>query len=93
MRMSDTIEREFVLPSSEAQTKNAAARVSAVAESERIKEVGLQALRKSVEEAERDAKDSTPAFMECRVVPSQPFLRVTSTSLTHGALMLYDGET
>ncbi|KAG6909694.1 hypothetical protein DXG01_015895 [Tephrocybe rancida] len=31
-------------------------------------------------------------FLECRVVPEQPFLRIRRTSLTHGALMLYNGE-
>ncbi|KAG6866933.1 hypothetical protein C0991_003849 [Blastosporella zonata] len=31
-------------------------------------------------------------FLECMVVPEQPFLRIRRTSLTHGALMLYNGE-
>jgi hypothetical protein len=32
-------------------------------------------------------------FLECKVVPEQPLLRIRRTSLTHGAVMLYDGET
>lgn len=32
-------------------------------------------------------------FLECKVVPEQPLLRIRRTSLTHGALMLYNGET
>jgi hypothetical protein len=32
-------------------------------------------------------------FLVCNVVPEMPLLAIRSTSLTHGALMLYDGET
>jgi hypothetical protein len=32
-------------------------------------------------------------FLECKVVPEQPLLRIRRTSVTHGAVMLYDGET
>ncbi len=31
-------------------------------------------------------------FLECKVVPEQPLLRIRRASVTHGALMLYDGE-
>ncbi|KAH7889670.1 TRAPP II complex [Phlebopus sp. FC_14] len=31
-------------------------------------------------------------FLECTVVPKQPLLRIRWTSLTHAAVMLYDGE-
>lgn len=31
-------------------------------------------------------------FLECKVVPEQPLLRIRRTTVTHGALMLYDGE-
>ncbi|PPQ83346.1 hypothetical protein CVT25_003985 [Psilocybe cyanescens] len=31
-------------------------------------------------------------FLECKVVPEQPLLRIRRSSITHGALMLYDGE-
>ncbi|EAU88629.2 hypothetical protein CC1G_12021 [Coprinopsis cinerea okayama7 len=35
---------------------------------------------------------STFKFLECKVVPEQPLLRIRRTTITHGALMLYDGE-
>lgn len=31
-------------------------------------------------------------FLQCVVVPEQPLLRIRWTSLTHGAVMLYNGE-
>lgn len=31
-------------------------------------------------------------FLECKVVPEQPLLRIRRTSLTHGAVMMYNGE-
>ncbi|KAJ3791523.1 TRAPP II complex [Lentinula aff. detonsa] len=31
-------------------------------------------------------------FLECKVIPEQPLLRIRRTTVTHGALMLYDGE-
>lgn len=31
-------------------------------------------------------------YLECKVVPEQPLLRIRRTSVTHGALMLYNGE-
>ena len=38
------------------------------------------------------AVPSIARFLECKIVPSQPLLKIRRTSLTHGALMLYDGE-
>ena len=31
-------------------------------------------------------------YLQCKVVPEQPLLRIRRTSLTHGAVMLYNGE-
>jgi len=31
-------------------------------------------------------------FLSCEVVPEQPLVRIRGSSLTHGAIMLYDGE-
>ena len=31
-------------------------------------------------------------FLGCEVVPEQPLVRIRGSSLTHGAIMLYDGE-
>jgi trafficking protein particle complex subunit 9 len=43
---------------------------------------------------EMSSKDKRPAqFLECKVIPEQPLLRIRRTSLVHGAVMLYNGET
>jgi len=31
-------------------------------------------------------------YLECKVIPQQPLLRIRRTSVTHGAIMLYNGE-
>ncbi|KAJ3920922.1 TRAPP II complex [Lentinula edodes] len=31
-------------------------------------------------------------FLQCKLVPEQPLYRIRRTTVTHGALMLYDGE-
>ena len=41
---------------------------------------------------EKDSTKVTPRYLEVRVVPEQPSLRIRRTSLTNGAVMLYDGE-
>lgn len=44
--------------------------------------------------SETSDKASKPSkFLELKVVPEQPYLRIRRTSLTNGAVMLYDGET
>lgn len=42
---------------------------------------------------EEEMKHIPQMFMELKVVPEQPFLRIRRTSLTNGAVMLYEGET
>ncbi|EJU05644.1 hypothetical protein DACRYDRAFT_113706 [Dacryopinax primogenitus] len=37
--------------------------------------------------------DESRKYLEWNVLPEQPMMRVKRTSLTHGALMLYEGET
>ncbi|KAI6005920.1 TRAPP II complex [Pisolithus albus] len=65
-------------------------------EGERTKYAGLQALPWETGEKRLTVtatpSKSEPRYLECVVVPQQPMLRVRRTSLTHGALMLYDGE-
>ena len=74
-----------------------------VAEIERTKWTGLDA--RPAKEKERRCLSALPGasekleksekvmrFLGCKVVPEQPLLRVRRTSLTHGAVMLYDGE-
>lgn len=45
---------------------------------------------------DKPAKKSVAKYLErllqCRVVPDQPMLRIDSPSLTHGQVMLFDGE-
>ncbi|ESK96998.1 hypercellular protein [Moniliophthora roreri MCA 2997] len=93
--------REFVLPlatseEEERLTRNRSARYS---ELDRFKYSGLDALPWE-KVLKRQSKQLTKAtlekplrFLECKVVPEQPLLRIRRTSVTHGALMLYDGET
>jgi hypothetical protein len=69
------------------------------AELDRFKFTGLDA-RPTEKEKKRlsvtaagTSKDPAPTrFVECKVVPEQPLLRIRRTSLTHGAVMMYDGE-
>lgn len=97
--------REFLLPLStdEVEAKQEKRRSMRVAEIERTKWTGLNA--RPVKEKERKRPSALPGasekpeklektmrFLECNVVPEQPLLRVRRTSLTHGAVMLYDGE-
>ena len=42
---------------------------------------------------EGTGKKAPPRYLEVQVVPEQPTLRIRRTSLTNGAVMLYDGET
>jgi len=65
------------------------------AEISKVKRTGLEA---------RDAKDDTNGWrdsqgdvqqqwLDCTVVEEQPLLWIKKTSLTHGTVMLYSGET
>ena len=97
--------KEFLLPLSteEIEAKQEKQRSMRVAEIERTKWAGLEA--RPTKEKERRRLSALPGvsekpekpqkvmrFLECKVVPEQPLLRVRRTSLTHGAVMLYDGE-
>ena len=41
---------------------------------------------------EADGSLARQVPLQCEIAPSQPLLRVKKTSLTHGAVMLFDGE-
>jgi len=62
----------------------------------RIKSPGLQA--RSTAKNTKRASTTTSApneqvrYLECNVLPEQPLLRMRWTSLTHDAVMLYEGE-
>ena len=106
VRVLGSIEpKEFLLPLSteETEAKQDKRRSMRIAEVERTKWTGLDA--RPAKEKERKGLTALPGapekseksekamrFLECKVVPEQPLLRVRRTSLTHGAVMLYDGE-
>lgn len=64
----------------------------------RIKETGLNARpwlrrqRLSTLVKSRSKPITAPSFLKCMVTPEQPLIRIRRTSLTHGAVMMYDGE-
>ena len=91
--------REFLLPASteEEETKRSRRRSAIECEAGRSKRTGLESrpwekrmTRSSIATSTRGGVQSR--FVECKVVPEQPLLRIRRTSLTHGALMLYNGE-
>lgn len=90
--------KEFLLPvSTDADQNLYARRQSAVkCESGRAKYWGLDS--RPWEKDERRLSTPLPSlkkppqFLQCVVVPEQPLLRIRWTSLTHGAVMLYNGE-
>lgn len=92
--------REFLLPlSSEEEERNMEKRRSMKeAEQDRFKFTGLDARPLEREKKRLSQAGPPPAvekktkFVECYVVPEQPLLRIRRTSLTHGAVMMYDGE-
>lgn len=95
--------REFILPlSTEEEEEHRSRRRSAIeCETGRSKYSGLASRHweKSTQRGSTQGTVSTSAankptmrFVECIVVPEQPLLRIRRTSLTHGAVMLYNGE-
>ncbi|GAA5876487.1 hypothetical protein JCM16303_003552 [Sporobolomyces ruberrimus] len=91
IRLAGCTSREFVLPvwDEEEETRRQKAALLDTTK-ERIKSAGLDAIPPSPTSAADSGVDSK--FLECVVVPEQPLLWMRSTSLTHGAVMLYDGE-
>ncbi|KAK7467129.1 hypothetical protein VKT23_004188 [Stygiomarasmius scandens] len=90
-----TAPKEFILPlSSDEETERVARRRSALqCETGRFKYSGLDRDHNSKRRSKVLSKPGKPIqFLECQVVPEQPLLRIRRTSVTHGALMLYDGE-
>lgn len=92
------VPREFVLPlaTEEEEERLAHKRSDALCNAGRFKYSGLDSFpwekknRSSNTETSRTSKPML--FLECKVVPEQPLLRIRRTTATHGALMLYDGE-
>ena len=97
------VSREFILPlSTEEEEERKSRRRSAIeCEAGRSKHSGLASRpwEKSSKRASGQVTGTTSSssrktirFLECTVVPEQPLLRIRRTSLTHGAVMLYNGE-
>lgn len=89
--------REFILPLStdEEGEKLSRKRGAIDCEAGRTKYSGLDS--RPWERVRRRASTTLPSdqsfhFLGCKVVPEQPLLRIRRTSLTHGAVMMYDGE-
>ncbi|KAF8522281.1 TRAPP II complex [Hysterangium stoloniferum] len=96
--------REFVFPltTEEANISLAKRKSAWQAEVDRIKETGLDArpwirnkrLSLAKPKISKTSKGvAQMSFIQCTVVPQQPLMRIRRTSLTHGAVMMYDGET
>ncbi|KAH8919350.1 hypothetical protein BT69DRAFT_498321 [Atractiella rhizophila] len=83
--------QQFILPvwNEEDEKKQKHSSGGMLKDPERIKAQGLRARRK--EQAGKIVEDGLN-FVKCQVVSKQPYLTLRSTSLTHGSLMLYDGE-
>jgi hypothetical protein len=92
------IAREYILPlyTAEEEERLARKRRAISSENGRSKYPGLEGCRSqkrsSTLTTESSAGTFTFRFLECKVVPDQPLLRIRRSSVTHGALMLYDGE-
>lgn len=95
--------REFVLPfaTDEEEQRRDRRQSAIVCEAGRSKYSGLDSRpwerQYMNKRASTQPTTTVPAkrvvrFLECTVVPEQPLLRIRRTSLTHGAVMLYDGE-
>jgi trafficking protein particle complex subunit 9 len=94
------VSREFFLPLSTAEEEEHRSRRQSLAacESGRTKYRGLDSRpgksdkRSSAPGSSSSNKKTIPKFLECSVVPEQPLLRIRWSSLTHGAVMMYNGE-
>lgn len=90
--------REFILPVStdEEETKQSRRRSAIDCEVGRLKRAGLESRpwEKDSKRSSTTASNSrsVPKFLQCQVVLEQPLLRIRRTSLTHGAVMMYNGE-
>lgn len=91
--------RDFTLPLStdEEEERLARKRSSLACEMGRSKYSGIESFpweksRQRTSTTVSKPSKSAVRFLECNVVPEQPLLRIRRSSVTHGAVMLYDGE-
>ncbi|KIJ44069.1 hypothetical protein M422DRAFT_252562 [Sphaerobolus stellatus SS14] len=101
VQMQNGTSREFIVPlATDEEEKNREKRKAIWnTQVDRFKETGLDARpwlrskRVSIIQEKTLKSPEQLTFMQCNIVAQQPLLRVRRTSLTHGAIMLYDGET
>ncbi|KAJ7155939.1 TRAPP II complex [Mycena crocata] len=92
--------REFTLPISTGEEEERISRKRAALECEagRSKYSGLdcfpweKASKRASTQLTVSNTKTPPRFLEYVVVPEQPLLRIRRTSVTHGAVMMYNGE-
>ncbi|KAK2466897.1 hypothetical protein APHAL10511_001155 [Amanita phalloides] len=91
--------REFILPllTSQEEERLDRRRSAIACETGRWKYSGLECLpwarkTKRTSGFAQATSHAIPRFLECQVVPELPLLRIRRTSVTHGAVMLYEGE-
>ena len=89
VRLEGSLEREFLLPL--ANTEEKSRPVSLDIDSERAKSRSLITKNETGSvTGQNDLEDLK--YLECQVAPALPLLALRSTNLTHGAMMLYEGE-
>lgn len=98
VRAPSGLPREYILPLSTEEAEETRSRRRSAIEDEvgRAKYAGLEYRpwkRMSNRDSKQGSKKTPLRFLECKVVPEQPLLRIRRTSLTHAAVMLYNGET
>ncbi|GAA6060047.1 hypothetical protein JCM10212_001044 [Sporobolomyces blumeae] len=92
IRLAGCPSREFVLPVWNEEEQGVRKRASMLdPQKERIKAAGLEAM--STASTTQIDPTADAKFLECVVVPTQPLVWMKETSLAHGALALFDGET
>ena len=91
--------REFILPlfTTDEEERLSRRRRALVSETLRFKYTGLTQPPPPQDPGKRSSAQSAKAmekfkFLQCKVIPKQPLLRIRRSSVAHGALMLYDGE-
>lgn len=90
VKLEGSLQREFVLPVwSKIATEGRP--LSIDMDAERIKHSGFDVDRRHSSLTSVEAP-SDLSFLQCSVLPAQPLMCIKSTSLTHDALMLYEGE-
>nr|XP_019045803.1 hypothetical protein I302_06194 [Kwoniella bestiolae CBS 10118]OCF24733.1 hypothetical protein I302_06194 [Kwoniella bestiolae CBS 10118] len=100
IRLNDGSSKELFIPiiDGKEKVKLDKRRSKIKADSSKSKKTGLDARystsEMSIHKDRRDgAGDEEKTWLECKVVPELPLAWIKKTSLTHGTVMLYNGET